>query len=267
MYANGLCHSFLIQVPARKLPVLKSPGLRGKRKRAVDFFNDELLAATVQVPLNGGVSSPLTQAKAQESEQGGFKGNPGSDVLEKAYHAAMALAATAQTSHTDDVPMPRPKYASDDDALPKISDSHLDKKLSLLRSPRGSTRESETSLEDTVSAKPPEMSSAVPHDASGRMESTRKGNATTFMDEGTRAVDAEGLIWVDKSEATAYSVRYVLHGLVKLRSRCRWHLHVTGNIHFTVYMAVVCTSQLAVISCLIITRCYNTRYWQARIPD
>lgn len=205
-----------MQVPARKVPVRKSPSLRVKRKRAVDFFHGGSLPATGQVPLGGGVSSPLVQAKAQGSGQGGSKGSGGSDVLEKAYHAAMALAA-AQSSHTDGIPTPRPNYASDDDAPPESSDPHLHEKRSLFCAPRESSGESESSPADAVSAKRSDKRIVVPHEVSGRGESIRKGNKSTAADEGAQAVEAEGLIWVDNSQATAYSVRYVLHEIVKLQ--------------------------------------------------
>lgn len=207
---NGLFVIRLMQVPTRKLSARKSPGLRGKRKRAVDFFDGESLAATGQVLLSGGISSSFVQAKAQESEQGGSKGSAGSDVLEKAYHAAMALAAV-KPSPTDGFPTPRPKYASDDDAPPASSDSLIYQERSLFRPPRESTEESDSSPSEAVSAKRSEKRIAVPREASGRVESIQKGNPDTAPDKSARAVEAEGLIWVDNSQATAYSVRYVLH--------------------------------------------------------
>lgn len=180
-----------MQVPTRKLPARNAPGLRGKRKRALDFFNSESLAATDQVLPCGGVSPSFVEAKVQGSEQGESKGSAGTDVLEKAYHAAMALAAV-QTSHTDGSPTSRPKYASDDDVPPESFDSHLDEERSLIRAPRESTENSS-------------HSEAV---------STKRSEKHTVPDEGSRTVEAEGLIWVDNSQATAYSVRYVLHELV-----------------------------------------------------
>lgn len=238
-----------MQVPTRKLPARKSPGLRGKRKRAVDFFDGGSL----------GQDFLSVQAKSQGSKEDISKGSAGSDVLEKAYHAAMALAVV-QTSHTDGSPTPRPKYASDDDAPPESSHSHPDEQRSLFRAPREGTEKSDGSSSEAVSAKRSEKHIAIPPEASGQVESIQKGNSSTAPDKGTRAVEAEGLIWVDKSQATAYSVRYVLHEFVK-------------RVIYMSLGAAVLRLMMRSCCCVHVSACFCrhtagfVRFWQARLPD
>lgn len=248
-----------MQVPTRKLPARKSPGLRGKRKRAADFFDGGSLAATDEDFLSGEASTPLVQSKSHGSKQGGSKGGAGSDVLEKAYHAATALAVV-QTSHTDGFPTPRRKYASDDDAPPESSHSHLDEQRSLFRAPPEGTQDSDGSSSEAVSAKRSEKHIAVPREASGQVESIQKGSPNTAPDKGARAVEAEGLIWVDNSQATAYSVRYILHEVVK-----RVIYMPLGSAVLPLVMQSCCRVQASACSCH--HAAGLVRFWQARLPD
>lgn len=112
----------------------------------------------------------------------------GTEVLEKAYQAAMALAA---------VPIRR-------------SDA----------SPHEGTRSNDDPRPQNQRGKIPDNSSkfeSLRQDmASGNGSSGRNTASETLVgrdgsingSEGARAVEAEGLIWVDSSQRTAYSVRW-----------------------------------------------------------
>lgn len=115
----------------------------------------------------------MEELRTKSSEQ------PGTEVLEKAYNAAMALTAA---------PLPR------NNASPHRYTCSTDDGISASFSP--------TQDQSVLSPK------KIPESESSRKMPDSNGvPATIRAPDGTRAVEAEGLIWVDSSQQTAYSVR------------------------------------------------------------
>lgn len=149
----------------RKLPARPTTG-RGRRKRAADFFKEEL---------------PTTSSQ-----------EPGSEVLDKAYQAAMALTA---------VPPPR------NNASPHVDTRSTDDSVSESPSrPQGQSGLLPGFLSESESSrKRPSGIGLSPNDRAPDAVDELAG--AIERGEGSRAVEAEGLIWVDSSQQTAYSVR------------------------------------------------------------
>lgn len=186
------------QVASRKSTAVRSPSVRGRRKRAADFFTDVSSLRTDQDSV--GVSfSPENAEKArgvgaidQASDRRGCgKSNAaaGSDVLEHAYHAAMALSASP-TLHVD-VTSPANSVATQ------------------INLPRESRVVSESTLKEAAAAVDSPRQIAAPEQAKRAEDSKQEAKSGAATEEAGRAVEAEGLIWVDDTQKTAYSVRYV----------------------------------------------------------
>lgn len=164
-----------MKVAPRKHGTARTIAVRGKRKRAVDFFKEDLPAETFEQP----------------------KATGGTEVLEKAYQKAQAMAmAAVPILRTDASPHADP--SSDDDA----------KNDSDQRPQSGTSREGLSGPESTQK-----------HTAGGKGSSPEVTASDTVGEhlgpvqreteaEGARAVEAEGLIWLDDEQRTAYSVRY-----------------------------------------------------------
>lgn len=143
---------------------------RGKRKRAVDFFKVQLPTAYVEQP----------------------KATGGAEVLEKAYHAAMALATVPISSNERSTP-------EEESSITDASD--VRRQIQMSKS-RESVPETESSRKDIASSISGLSTTAPGQDGMGELADFVEGG------EGARAVDAEGLIWLDNTQRTAYSVRY-----------------------------------------------------------
>lgn len=129
----------------------------------MDFFKEDLRTTSIEQPQATG----------------------GTEVLEKAYHAAMAHAA---------VPIRRK------DASPYANTcSSIDPRPESGTIPEKTTFG--TSRKETASGNGSSGKTKAP---STRVEL----DGTIDGSEGARAVEAEGLIWVDSSQRTAYSVRW-----------------------------------------------------------
>eukprot|EP00903_Cladosiphon_okamuranus_P019261 g17707.t2 len=159
-------------VGARKVQLARPAASTGRRKRASDFFKEEL---------------PTTSGKQP-------KANSCTEVLEKAYHAAMALT-TVPVRHTE--PSSSAEQHGKDDRLdgadfrPLRKSGSSPKRLSESESLRTEPASGEGSVDKMMGADA----------AEGLADGAQHG-------ERSRAVEAEGLIWVDPSQRTAYSVRH-----------------------------------------------------------
>eukprot|EP00752_Nemacystus_decipiens_P004418 g4034.t1 len=159
------------QVGARKLHLARPAASRGRRKRATDFFKEELPTTSSEQP----------------------KANSGTEVLEKAYHAAMALATAVRRTE----PSPQAETCSKDDGL---NDTDTRPERRSASSPERLS-ESESLPTKPASGKGSPVKMVAPDPAVGFSTSAQRR-------EPGRAVEAEGLIWVDPSQRTAYSVRH-----------------------------------------------------------
>lgn len=162
---------------------------RGRRKRAVDFFSDTVTSVKGNDP-----SSP-NQSR---------HGSDAMEVLEKAYHAAEALSnKTAAENHS---------AAS---TFPSLDKSHSKNDEKDKRdAPIYSSKES-SSMESMLWPKSntidPPITSKIRQQQSNQHDIEGMTNPDGHGRDDVRGVEAEGLIWVDDSQTTAYSVRYLLH--------------------------------------------------------
>ncbi|CAM9923452.1 unnamed protein product, partial [Ectocarpus sp. 13 AM-2016] len=162
-------------VVPRRHGTARTIAVRGKRKRAVDFFKEDLPAETFEQP----------------------KATGGTEVLEKAYQKAQAMAMAAVPILRTDA-SPHADTYSDDDT----------KNDSGQRPQSGTSREGlsgpDSTQKDTAGGKGSAPEVAAPDtvgERSGPVQSETEA-------EGARAVEAEGLIWLDDEQRTAYSVRH-----------------------------------------------------------
>lgn len=159
--------------------------------------------------------SPTRQSVKTDSVEGRghrqLKGEDRPDVLEKAYHVATALSAVP-TAHAGAYPPADRDAAKNEDAPTESSplrlESHLHERCAAIRATQECGLESDTSLGETVNTTGLSKQIAPRAQLNRLAEPITEGNAGALSDEGTRAVEAEGLIWVDELQATAYSVRY-----------------------------------------------------------
>lgn len=118
-------------------------------------------------------------------------GNSAGDVLESAYRAAVALAASAQRD-------PEPPKG-------RTSAHHAITAQKTSPAPGG-----ETTPKESGSAPKSEQDFAPPANMKGKSKASRPATESDpVLEQEAGAVDAEGLIWVDESQGTAYSVRCV----------------------------------------------------------
>lgn len=116
------------------------------------------------------------------------KATGGTEVLEKAYHAAMALAAVP-IRRSDASPLA--DTCSNDDPRPQDQRDTIPDNSSKFESlPKDSASGNGSSGKNTASEKLVGLDGSI------------------HGSEGARAVEAEGLIWLDSSQRTAYSVRW-----------------------------------------------------------
>lgn len=228
------------------LPVVRALDARGRRKRAVDFFDDTFTSAR-------GTSSRSNKSK---------HGSDAMEVLEKAYHAAEALtnktAAETATAENHDTSSFSPSL---DERHSR--DGESDKRDAPVRSSMKSMLEPESNTGDpSITLKITQQKSNQHHDMEGRPNPFRQeqySSAPESQDdddehdrdgrgqnddhgrdrdgeEGARGVEAEGLIWVDDSQTTAYSVRYLLHVGVVYQGL----LGTNSEIHFDLWSSDKC---------------------------
>ncbi|CAM9193049.1 unnamed protein product, partial [Hapterophycus canaliculatus] len=153
-----------------KLQSSRSIAGRDKRKRAVDFFKDQLSKAN--------------------SDQPGTAG--GAEVLEKAYHAAMALTTVSIPSKERSPPHAHTSITDASDVNPQIQTA----------TPHESASELEVSGKEMGSGTSGLSTETKGRDDVGELVDSVEGG------EDVQAVDAEGLIWLDDTQRTAYSVRH-----------------------------------------------------------
>jgi len=116
---------------------------------------------------------------------------PGTEVLEKAYSAAMALTVPVPSRDA----APHPDTCSNDDSV--RAPFSLEQDQSVLSPEKMSESESSRKMPSGSSLP---VNSRAPDAADELAGTVERG-------KGARAVEAEGLIWVDSSQQTAYSVR------------------------------------------------------------
>ncbi|CAM9346697.1 unnamed protein product [Ectocarpus sp. 4 AP-2014] len=162
-------------VAPRKHGTARTIAVRGKRKRAVDFFKEDLPAETLEQP----------------------KATSGTEVLEKAYQKARAMAMAAVPILRMDA-SPHADPSSNDDA----------KNASGQRRQSGTSREGlsepESTQKDTTGGKGSSPEVTAPDTVGEHLSPIQRETEA----EGVRAVEAEGLIWLDDEQRTAYSVRH-----------------------------------------------------------
>lgn len=161
-----------VQAGAQKLQLARPTASRGRRKRAADFFGEELLTSSSEQP----------------------KATSGTEVLENAYHAAMALTA---------VPIRRtePSFQAEPCSKDGVLDATDSRSQRRSDSSAESLSESESSRTKPASGKGSPVKMTAPDAAEGFAGGAQR--------DESQAVEAEGLIWVDPSQRTAYSVRCV----------------------------------------------------------
>ncbi|CAM9382705.1 unnamed protein product, partial [Ectocarpus fasciculatus] len=162
-------------VAPRKHGTARTMAVRGKRKRAVDFFKEDLPAETCEQPTATG----------------------GTEVLEKAYQKAQAMAMAAVPIVRADA-SPHADPSSDDDAK---DDSGQRPQSETLREGLSGP---ESTQKDTAGSKGSSPEVPAPDAVGEHMSPVQRESET----EGARAVEAEGLIWLDDEQRTAYSVRH-----------------------------------------------------------
>lgn len=129
------------------------------------------------------------------------------DVLDKAYHAAMALSAVPHSNSSPPVKQIADKVNK---SLAETSalrlGSHLHEGHVLEKAA------SRSEVKDTDSNIGSSTQIAIPGQEKEKTEPMKQDGQGAASSTDTRAVDAEGLIWVDKTQTTAYSVRYMMSG-------------------------------------------------------
>lgn len=116
------------------------------------------------------------------------------DVLETAYRAAVAMSASAQI-----------ETAAPPEDRAVTNDTQTERRTSSDLKPRTVQKESTSSARAFKQPFSPRL------DTEGSPKAVQPVTKSGPMSErNTGAVDAEGLIWVDESQGTAYSVRCVL---------------------------------------------------------
>lgn len=173
-----------MKVAPRKHGTARTIAVRGKRKRAVDFFKQDLPAETLEQP----------------------KATGGTEVLDKAYQKAQAMATAAVPILRVDA-SPHADPSSDDDA----------KDDSGQRPQSGTSREGlsgpESTHKDPACGKGSSPEVPAPDTVGEHLSPVDRETEG----EGARAVEAEGLIWLDDEQRTAYSVRYGKNGTISAR--------------------------------------------------
>lgn len=191
----------------RTRPLGGGPGARGKRKRAVDFFRQSSSTESTgsRTAEAGGRSNLRTGIRDK------FDGATGVDVLEEAYRSALALST---------VPMP-PAYndpaqaGNDPKTMSSVQSERRDaaqnapNDISQASSSDSDFSREESSTKTDPSESEPSKKIEVSRCAKPRAEEHSSTASSDPAWVGNRAVDAEGLIWVDEAQTTAYSVRYV----------------------------------------------------------
>ena len=237
--------------------MVKALDARGKRKRAVDFFSDDTAAPGVPTP--GGQRERHTplwrmQTGLSNPPKGDSNARVGvtyvTDVLEKAYQAAEALSSKTtvfQSTDGDIASSPLSRDASIDfdtdgrdppDRAPLESVVESENRLmkeetiddtgglsiSSISSKTRNSRErqmvqeiGQDPVEPTMRGEPVPQEKPGPAPQDEARDERRGGNDGGH---GARGVEAEGLIWFDESQATAYSVRYSPHGELCLEDCC-----------------------------------------------
>lgn len=138
----------------------------------MDFFKDQLSTASREQPEATG----------------------GAEVLEKAYHAAMALATVPIPSKEKSSPRVQTLITNATDVRPQFQTVTSNENAS----------ESEVSREEMAIGKSGSSTKPQVREDVGEVTGSVEGR------DGARAVDAEGLIWLDDTQRTAYSVRYAI---------------------------------------------------------
>lgn len=157
----------------------------------MDFFTGA--SSTATNPAVAGTGRPGIPEKA-------------SDVLEKAYYAAMDLSTvwTPPPESMKGVSEDAPLKASTLSRTASRDEGHEPTRFSLDIAVQSGTAPQEmmsTSGSPNKTAAPEQAKSA------GRAAAAKHDERVAVTDKTGRAVDAEGLIWLDKSQTTAYSVR------------------------------------------------------------
>lgn len=159
----------------------------------MDFFSDVSSLQTLDSV--GPDRSPVRAETARDvgamDQASGSKSNVAakSDVLEQAYHAAMALSATPTA--------PANVASPADGAAAQI---HL---------PQESRLDSESMLQEAAATVDASGLIAAQEQAKRAEYSSQEAEYGAVAEEAGKAVEAEGLIWVDDTQTTAYSVRCV----------------------------------------------------------
>lgn len=159
----------------------------------MDFFTDVSSLQTLDSV--GPNPSPVRAEAARDvgaiDQASGGKSNVAarSDVLEQAYHAAMALSVTPTA--------PANVASSADSAAAQI---HL---------PQESRLGSESILQEAAATVDSSGLIAAQEQTKRAEYSSQEAEYDAVAEQTGKAVDAEGLIWVDDTQTTAYSVRCV----------------------------------------------------------
>lgn len=181
----------------------------------MDFFTD-MSSATDQAAAqpSGSVEADQVGARDMDARRRGDQadGRTGyTDVLENAYRAAVAMSAAVEREAAS-----RQEQIHAQDESPRADSPQLCQ---------------ESSPGESVSAETlPEQRVVAAGDTKGKSKESPLGaQPDPHGESGAGAVDAEGLIWVDESQGTAYSIRYIAtQGLDTIHARrvhdvsCTW---------------------------------------------
>lgn len=207
-------------------------GARPNRKRAVDFFSLDLYREndpdiSVQQPrgtegLGSGEVPPVEKAKTELSgarwRRNKISGVNSFQVLEEAYHTATALGSSLSAGrgvkpadeggHVDaEKPSPGTAIVRTENLAGRQSDQGHEGRGSLPR------EDNLPGQRDNTTSVLKRQMSAVKTESDSKSSSpvvAPAAVAEVSAEVAAEAVDAEGLIWVDESRGTAYSVRFVV---------------------------------------------------------
>lgn len=195
---TSICRAVAVgfQQARTRRPLTNRPlGLRAQRKRAVDFFGGDSAVQTrdstdTSLSRRVGVGNGDAQSEGGRAEKRAE--NSSSDVLETAYRAAVAMTASAEL----DTAPPKDRVA--------VHDAKIKRSTSPELNPESAHKES------TSSARALEQPFAPPLNIERKPKAAPPvTKSRPVLERETGAVDAEGLIWVNESQGTAYSVRCV----------------------------------------------------------
>lgn len=232
------------QVPSGRRPLGRPPGIDAKRKRAADFFaEDEAVRVKICTSsghnhvgvrvgdLAAGALQPDSPSKVVRDDHLGksdvVSRSETKDVLENAYHAAVALSNSLSARKRKS----SLAYLNAGDDGDNGANGPIVQPDPLPSGRHGPTLTSTEPARHSDSALTAARATAS---AIQRIDAPviAKGNSMPgeSMEPTGRAVDAEGLIWVDESQGTAYSVRFVLDAGEKQCGGCSTPLRVVPRV-------------------------------------